>query len=120
MAGILHFALLFGVAVVFTGISYFLAALIVARKTPYWGSLLIGLIVVLLGYVLHKIRAPFWLVMSGPIPIGFAGFWLIIREWRRTILGYVLTWIIYIGFHLILSGLFNYDSLVPGWHVAFR
>src|SRR5665213_1713480 len=120
MGGVYHFVILFGTAVVFTAISYFLAVLIVAKKRAYWQSTLIGLAVVLLGYVLHTIKAPFWLVMSGPMPIGFAGAWLIMRDGRRAVLAYVLTWAIYIAFHLILSGLFNYDLLVPGWHISFR
>ncbi len=112
------FISLFGIAVIFTSLSYVIGIYIIEKKMKLAGSFLIGIIVVTLGYFANYIHLPFWLVIGLPIPFGIILLWYIVgRKIKITIMSYIATWIVYLAFHIMLSIIFHYDFLIPAWHL---
>ena len=56
-----------------------------------------------------------WAVVGAPIPLDFVLLWYVLRKPRKMLLAYVAIWVIYIVFHILLSALLHYDSLIPPW-----
>jgi hypothetical protein len=114
----LAFASLFGVAILFTGLAYVIGISVAEQRMRIVGSLLIGVVVVTLGYVAKYFHAPIWLVIALPIPFGIIILWYVVgKRVRQTIVAYITTWIAYLVFHVLLSAIFHYDSLIPPWHL---
>ena len=112
------FISLFGIAIIFTSLSYVIGIYIIEKKMKIVGSFLIGAIMVTLGYFAHSVHAPFWLVIALPIPFGIILLWYIAgRKIKITIMAYIATWIVYLGFHTMLSIIFHYDFLIPAWRL---
>lgn len=56
------------VAILFTSASYFSSLIVIQKGFRLLGSLLIGIVVVLTGYLMASIHGPAWLVIAAPIP----------------------------------------------------
>ncbi len=109
--------ILLDIAILFTALSWGLGFYIVDKKVYAFASLAIGCFVCLLGYSVQSVGAPTWLVVAAPIPLDFVLLWYVLRNLRKMLLAYVAIWVIYIMFHVLLSLLFHYDSLVPVWRL---
>jgi hypothetical protein len=107
--------ILLDIAIVFTALSWGLGVYLVDRKAHVFASLAIGCFVCLLGYSVQSLGAPIWAVVAAPIPLDFFLLWYVLRDLRKMLAAYVLIWAIYIVFHVLLSSVLHYDSLVPAW-----
>lgn len=106
-----------GVAILFTALSYLCGIYVVERKVRVAGSLLIGAVVVLTGYLMAILRAPLWVIVAAPVPLGFLLLLLQMKNAKRTTAAYFCTWGFYLVFHVLLSSVFRYDSLLPAWRL---
>src|SRR5450432_1133754 len=107
--------ILLDIAILFTALAWGLGFYLVDKRVYIFAPLAIGCFVCLLGYSVASLGAPVWLVVAAPIPVDFLLLWYVLRKPRKMFLAYPVIWAIYIGFHLLLSGLLRYDSLIPGW-----
>jgi len=107
------------VAITFTALSYLAGIYIVQRKLKVIGSAAIGCLVVTIGYVSAILKFPILLIFLLPFPFGFFGLYLISdRSIKKTFYSYGAVWIVYIIFHVILSGIFHFHSLIPPWKLS--
>lgn len=114
----LHFVVLFCVSVLFTSLANVIGVGVAARRFRPWASLLMSFTVVLIGYLAVILRAPMGMVLAMPVPVGL--FWLyqiVGRDVWRTLNAYLVGGGAYVVFHVLLSGLYHYDSLIPGWRL---
>lgn len=109
--------ILLDIAIFFTALSWGLGMYLVDRKAHVFASLAIGCFVCLLGYSVQSVGAPIWLVVAAPIPLDFFLLWYVLRGLRNMLLAYVAIWAIYIVFHVLLSSLLHFDSLIPAWRL---
>jgi len=109
--------ILLDIAIFFTALSWGLGMYLVDKKAHVFASLAIGCFVCLVGYSVQSVGAPIWLVVAAPIPIDFLLLWYVLRSWRKMLLAYPSIWAIYIVFHVLLSSVLHYDSLVPAWRL---
>ena len=109
--------ILLDIAIFFTALSWGLGMYLVDKKAHVFASLAIGCFVCLLGYSVQSVGAPIWLVVAAPIPLDFLLLWYVLRSWRKMLLAYPSIWAIYIVFHVLLSSVLHYDSLVPAWRL---
>ena len=109
--------ILLDIAIFFTALSWGLGMYLVDRKAHVFASLAIGCFVCLLGYSVQSVGAPIWTVVAAPIPLDFLLLWYVLRTLRKMLLAYVLIWTIYVGFHVLLSSMLHYDSLIPAWRL---
>jgi len=109
--------ILLDIAIFFTALSWGLGMYLVDKKVQVLASLAIGCFVCLLGYSVQSIGAPIWAVVAAPIPLDFLLLWYVLRNLRKMLLAYVAIWAIYIVFHVLLSSLLHFDSLIPAWRL---
>jgi len=107
--------LLLDVAILFTALSWGLGFYVADRRVYVFASLAIGCFVCLVGYSVASVGAPAWLAVATPIPLDFLLLWYVLRNTRKMLVAYPAIWAIYIGFHIILSSVAHYDSLIPAW-----
>jgi len=107
--------ILLDVAILLTALAWGLGFYLVDKKAYFFSSLAIGCFVCLLGYSVASLGAPAWAVVAAPIPVDFLLLWYVLRNLRKMIIAYVAIWVIYIGIHVVFSGLLRYDSLIPAW-----
>lgn len=105
------------IAILLTATSYFCAGLIIQHVPRMLGSLVIGAAVVLTGYLMASLHAPMWLIVAAPIPLGFLLLLYQVKNLRMTSLIYLVTWVVYLSFHIIFSAGLHYDSLMPAWRL---
>jgi hypothetical protein len=110
-------AILLDIAILFTALSWGLGMFLVDRKVQLFASLAIGCFVCLFGYSVESLGAPPWAVVAAPVPLDILLLWYVLRKPRKMFLAYPLIWAIYIVFHVVLSALFRYDSLIPAWRL---
>jgi hypothetical protein len=107
-----------GVAIIFTALSFMFAIYIIEKKWKIVGSLLLGVVGVVLGNFAYHIHLPFWLIMGTPIPFGLTILWFIVgKKIKTALITYGVAGIFYLVFHILLSLIFHYDSLIPGWYL---
>jgi hypothetical protein len=109
--------ILLDVAILFTATSWCLGAYLVDKKFHIFASLAIGCFVCLFGYSVESLGAPIWAVVAAPIPLDLILLWYVLKTWRKMMLAYVAIWAIYLVFHVLLSSLLHFDSLVPAWRL---
>jgi hypothetical protein len=109
--------ILLDIAILFTALSWGLGAYLVDKKVYVFASLAIGCFVCLFGYSVESLGAPAWAVVAAPIPLDFLLLWYVLRKLRKMLLAYIAIWAIYIVFHVLLSSLLHYDSLIPAWRL---
>jgi hypothetical protein len=107
--------ILLDIAILFTALSWGLGMYVVDKKAHVFASLAIGCFVCLVGCSAASLGAPVWALVAAPIPLDFLLLWYVLREVRKMMLAYVVIWSIYIVFHMLLSKLFYFDSLIPPW-----
>ncbi|HWZ97879.1 MAG TPA: hypothetical protein VN025_08975 [Candidatus Dormibacteraeota bacterium] len=106
---------LLDVAILFTALSWGIGFYIVDKRAHIFASLAIGCFVCLLGYSVASLGAPVWAIVAAPIPVDILLLWYVLRTPRKMAIAYPMIWAIYIVFHILLSALLRYDSLIPGW-----
>ena len=109
--------ILLDIAILFTALSWGLGMYLVDKKVHLFASLAIGCFVCLFGYSVESLGAPPWVVVAAPVPLDILLLWYVLRKPRKMLLAYPVIWAIYIVFHVLLSALFRYDSLVPAWRL---
>jgi hypothetical protein len=109
--------ILLDVAIFFTALAWGLGMYLVDKKAHVFASLAIGCFVCLTGYSVQSMDAPIWLVVAAPIPLDFLLLWYVLRSWRKMLIAYPAIWAIYVVFHILLSKLLHYDSLIPAWRL---
>ncbi|WP_088104096.1 hypothetical protein [Halalkalibacter urbisdiaboli] len=106
----------FLLAISLTGFSYFFGGLLIGKDLAIWQALIIGFAVVSLGSLTEKLKAPMWLIILVPFPVGMFLLFLFLNQpitiWFTT---YLLTLVIYTVFHMIMSYFFQFHSLIPAW-----
>lgn len=103
------------IAILFTALSYFLSDRTLYKRLHFWQPLMIGLVVVIAGALADLLHAPMWLIIIIPFVLGVGLLWSFLRMRKVLIYTYVLTWVYYSVFHIILSSVFKFDSLIPAW-----
>jgi hypothetical protein len=109
--------ILLDIAILFTALAWGLGLYLVDKRVRLFTSLAIGCFVCLFGYSVASLGAPVWAVVAAPVPLDVLLLWYVLRKPRRIALAYVLIWAIYLVFHMLLSSLLRYDSLVPAWRL---
>src|SRR5580693_1338689 len=110
MLGTLPTPILLDIAIFFTALCWGLGFFIADRKIYLFASLAIGCFVCLFGYSVESLGAPPWAVVAAPIPLDFLLLWYVLRKLRKMLIAYVV-------FHVLLSSLLHYDSLIPAWRL---
>jgi hypothetical protein len=105
------------IAIFFTALAWGLGFYLVTRNIYLFASLAIGCFVCLVGYSVESLGAPIWVVVAAPIPLDFLLLWYVLRKLRKMLIAYVAIWAIYIIFHVLLSTMAHYDSLIPAWRL---
>jgi hypothetical protein len=108
---------LLDIAIFFTALAWGLGLYLADRRVYIFASLAIGSFVCLLGYSIESLGAPAWAVIAGPVPLDLLLLWYVLKKPRKMLVAYVSIWPIYIGIHILLSGLLRYDSLIPAWRL---
>jgi hypothetical protein len=109
--------ILLDIAIIFTALSWGLGMYLVDKKVHLFASLAIGCFVCLFGYSVESLGAPPWAVVAAPIPLDILLLWYVLRNLRKMFLAYPVIWAIYIVFHVVLSAIFRFDSLIPAWRL---
>lgn len=108
-------AVLLDIAIFFTALSWGLGLYLVDKKVYVFASPAIGCFVCLFGYSVESLGAPVWAVVAAPIPLDFLLLWYVLRNPRKMFWAYPAIWAIYVVFHVLLSKVVHYDSLIPAW-----
>jgi hypothetical protein len=109
--------ILLDIAIFFTALSWGLGMYLADKKAHLFASLAIGCFVCLFGYSVESLGAPAWAVVAAPVPLDLLLLWYVLRSRRKMLVAYPAIWGIYIVFHVLLSGLLHFDSLVPAWRL---
>jgi len=109
--------ILLDIAIFFTALSWGLGMYLADKKAHIFASLSIGCFVCLFGYSVESLGAPAWAVVATPIPLDLFLLWYVLRSPRKILVAYPAIWAIYIVFHILLSRLLHFDSLVPAWRL---
>jgi hypothetical protein len=117
MLGALPPPILLDIAILFTALAWGIGIYLVDKKIYIFAPLAVGCFVCLFGYSVESLGAPAWAVVAAPIPLDFLLLWYVLRQWRKMWMAYVAIWAIYIVFHILLSALLHYDSLIPAWRL---
>jgi hypothetical protein len=107
--------ILLDIAIFFTALSWGIGLSLVGRKLYLITSLAIGCLVCLLGYSVESLGAPGWAVVASPVLLDIFILWYVLKQPRKMAVAYILIWTIYIVFHILLSVLLHFDSLIPVW-----
>jgi len=117
MFGALPAPLLLDIAILFTSLSWGIGFYLVDRRVYIFASLAIACFVCLFGYSVESLGAPAWAVVAAPVPLDLLLLWYVLRKPRKMAAAYVWIWAIYIVFHILLSSMFRFDSLIPAWRL---
>lgn len=107
--------ILLDIAILFTALSWCIGLSIVGKKLYLITSLAIGCFVCLLGYSVQSLGAPGWAVIASPVLLDIFILWYVLRQPRKMALAYILVWLVYSIFHILLSAILHFDSLIPVW-----
>jgi len=103
------------ISIFFTALTWALSFYIADRRWYVFSSMAIGCFVCLAGYSLAGLGVPAWAVVPALIPLDLFLAWYVLRKPRKIVIAYLSGWVIYVAFHVGLSALFRYDSLIPAW-----
>jgi hypothetical protein len=109
--------ILLDIAIFFTALAWGAGLYLVDKKVYVFASLAIGCFVCLFGYSVESLGAPAWTVVAAPVPLDLLLLWYVLRNVRKMFLAYPAIWAIYIMFHVVLSKLLHFDSLIPAWRL---
>ncbi|UFT97969.1 hypothetical protein KO561_12220 [Radiobacillus kanasensis] len=109
----------FVIAGFLTSLTYFLGSLLILNNYIIWQSLIIGFSVVFLGALTEKLKAPMWMIILVPFPVGMSLLAIFLQEsfimWLFT---YSTTLFIYTILHICISFFFKFHSLIPAWKLS--
>ena len=108
---------LLAVSILLTALAYVVGIYVATKHVRLKGPLLIGFVVVLAGYLTSYAGTPIWLVIMVLVLIGFLMLTYLLKDIRKTVTAYALTWAAYLVFHVLLSSVARYDSLIPAWRL---
>lgn len=109
----------FLLAIVLTALSYFIGSFLLKNGLSAFHALIIGASVVSLGAITEALKAPMWLIILVPFPVGMTLLFLFLKESVNTwFMTYLLTLAIYSVLHLIMSYFFHFHSLIPAWKLS--
>lgn len=109
----------FVLAIVLTSLSYLIGSLLLKNRLSVFHAFIIGTSVVSLGAITEALKAPMWLIILVPFPVGMILLFVFLRESMKTWLKtYLLTLAIYSILHVIMSFFFNFHSLIPAWKLS--
>jgi hypothetical protein len=108
---------LLDIAIFFTALAWGAGFYLVDKKVHVFASLAIGCFVCLFGYSVESLGAPALAVVAAPVPLDLLLLWYVLRNLRKMLLAYPAIWAIYIAFHVVLSKLLHFDSLIPVWRL---
>ncbi len=107
--------ILLDIAIFFTALAWSIGLSIVSKKLYIFAAFAIGCFVCLLGYTVEGLGAPGWAVIAAPVFLDIIMLWYFLRVPRKMVIAYLLIWSTYTIFHILLSAIFHYDSLIPVW-----
>ncbi|MFJ6413265.1 hypothetical protein CHI12_06155 [Terribacillus saccharophilus] len=109
----------FILAIILTGLSYYVGSLLFRHGLPIWQAILIGFSVVALGAMTEALGAPIWLIVLVPFPVGMLLLYLFLQvpitNWLIT---YATTLVFYTLMHIPMSYFFQFHSLIPAWKLS--
>jgi hypothetical protein len=117
MLSMLPSPILLDIAIFFTALSWGLGIYLIDKKVYVFASLAIGCFVCLFGYSVNALGAPPWAVVAAPVPLDLFLLWHVRKTLHKMFVTYVAIWAIYILFHVLLSSLLRFDSLIPAWRL---
>ncbi|QXE01425.1 hypothetical protein [Terribacillus sp. DMT04] len=109
----------FILAITLTGLSYYIGSLFFQHGLPIWQALTIGFAVVSLGALTEAFRAPIWLIVFVPFPVGMLLLYVFLQVTIPTwFLTYATTLALYTMMHIPMSYFFQFHSLIPAWKLS--
>ena len=115
----MSYILSFIMAIFLTALSYFFGSRLITNGIAAWQALLIGISVVSLGAITEALRAPIWLIVLMPFPVGMLLLFLFLNKPLHTwFFTYLATLILYTAIHFVASYFFHFHSLIPAWKLS--
>lgn len=115
----MNYILSFFVAILLTTLSYFFGSRVITNGLAAWQALTIGISVVSLGAITEALKAPIWLIVLMPFPVGMLLLFLFLNKPLHTwLFTYLITLALYTIIHMIASYLFQFHSLIPAWKLS--
>lgn len=115
----MRYILSFLLSIVLTSLAYFIGGYVLTSGIAFWEAILIGSSVVAIGAFVEKMRAPMWLIILTPFPVGMILLYLLLKEpfviWLLT---YLIILTIYTIIHVFMSYFFRFHSLIPAWKLS--
>lgn len=115
----MNYLISFIIAVLLTGLSYFFGSRLITNGIAIWQALIIGISVVSLGAITEALKAPIWLIVLMPFPVGMLLLFLFLDKplhiWLFT---YLTTLALYTVIHIVASKFFHFHSLIPAWKLS--
>jgi hypothetical protein len=109
--------ILLDISILFTALAWALGFYVADRRAHVFASLAIGCFVCLIGYSVVSLNTPGWAVVPTLLPLDLLLLWYVLRKPRKMAIAYISTWACYLVFHIALSALLRYDSLIPAWRL---
>src|SRR5699024_6105594 len=111
---LLNYMISFIIAILLTTLSYFFGSRLITNGIVIWQALIIGTSVVSLGAITEAFRAPIWLIVIMPFPVGMLLLFLFLNKPLHIwLFAYLSTLILYTFIHIIASYFFHFHSLIP-------
>ena len=115
----MNYIISFIIAILLTALSYFIGSRLITNGIATWQALIIGTTVVSLGAITEALRAPIWLIVLIPFPVGMLLLFLFLNKPLHTwFFTYLTTLILYTVIHIIASYFFRFHSLIPAWKLS--
>ena len=115
----MNYMISFMIAILLTALSYFFGSRLITNGIAIWQALIIGTFVVSLGAITEALRAPIWLIVLVPFPVGMLLLFLFLNKPMHTwFFTYLTTLILYTIIHIIASYFFHFHSLIPAWKLS--
>ncbi len=115
----MNYVISFVIAILLTSFSYFFGSRFITNGIAIWQALIIGTSVVSLGAITEALRAPIWLIVLMPFPVGMLLLFLFLNKplyiWM---FAYLTTLALYTVIHMIASKFFHFHSLIPAWKLS--
>ena len=112
----LNYVISYFAAIIFTAITYFFADITLFNKLIWWEPLVIGAVVVTAGALAEKFKAPMWLIILLPFPLGLGLLFTFLNvEVINWLFTYCLTLAYYTILHILISKFLKFHSLIPAW-----
>ncbi|MBS4202276.1 hypothetical protein KHA93_21935 [Bacillus sp. FJAT-49732] len=115
----MNYAASFILSILLTSLSYFFGSHLLKNGIAFWQALLIGASVVSLGAITEAFRAPIWLIVLVPFPVGmFMLYYFLGKPLHIWFLTYLTILAIYTVIHVAMSYFFKFHSLIPAWKLS--